>query len=161
MAFSLSPGSRFPEIALTDARGERLAVAPGETLLAVFKTTCPTCEFAWPYLERIHNLGRGGRLSVLAVSQDDPQTTEDFYSKLKISLPTAYDPEPWPASTAMGLTTVPTFLLVGSDRNLRDTAVGFQKHKMEAFAAEAARLAGRPASSLFSPEEQVPAIKPG
>jgi hypothetical protein len=151
----------LPEISLTDARGESSALTPGETLLAVFKTTCPTCEFAWPYLERIGDLGRGGRLAVLAVSQDDPETTEAFYSRLGISLPTAYDPEPWPASMALGLTAVPTFLLVGSDRTLRDAAVGFQKNKMEAFAAEAARLAGRPVSSLFSPGEQVPAIKPG
>jgi hypothetical protein len=151
----------LPEIPLTDPRGERFAVAPDETLLAVFKTTCPTSEFAWPYLERIHDLARGGLLSVLAVSQDDPQTTEVFYAKLGVSLPTAYDLDPWSASTALGLTTVPTFLLVGSDRTLRDAAVGFQKHKMESFAAEAARLAGRPASSLFSPGEPVPAIKPG
>jgi len=161
VAFSLSPGSRLPEISLTDSRGHSTPVAPGETLLAIFKTTCPTCAFAWPYLERIRTLARGGRLSVLAVSQDEPRTTEAFYAELGVSLPTAYDPEPWPASAALSLTTVPTFLLVGADRTLRDTAVGFQKHKMEAFAAEAARLAGRPAPGLFSPGERVPAIKPG
>jgi thiol-disulfide isomerase/thioredoxin len=151
----------LPRILLTDASGDPSSVPPGETLLGVFKTTCPTCELAWPYLERIRKLGQGGGLTVLAVSQDDPLTTQRFYANLGISIPTVYDAEPWPASEALGLTSVPTFLLVGSDGTVRDTAVGFQRHKMEEFADEAARLAGRSAPALFSSNENVPAIKPG
>lgn len=158
---SLDPGTPLPSIALRDEKGLAAPRPAGETLYAFFKTTCPTCELAWPYLDRIRGLARGGALSVLAVSQDDPETTGRFYQTLGVSVPTLYDPEPWRASESLGLTNVPTFLLVGKDGVIRDAAVGFQRHKMEEFAGLAARLAGRPAPSLFDPSEEVPAIKPG
>ncbi len=129
--------------------------------MAFFKTTCPTCELAWPYLERIRAFGQGGALSVFAVSQDDPDSTKRFYSDLGVSIPTVYDAAPWMASAAVELTSVPTFFLVGADGVVRDAVVGFQRHKMEEFAGEAARLAGRRAPTLFSPDEHVPAMKPG
>jgi peroxiredoxin len=132
-----------------------------DALYAFFKTTCPTCELAWPYLDRIRKIGESGRFSVVAVSQDDPETTAAFYRDLDIDVPTLYDPEPWEASEAAGLTNVPAFFLVGRDGLIRDSAVGFEKHKMEEFAARAADLAGRPATALFSPGENVPAMKPG
>lgn len=145
-------------------RDEKGAAAPrpsGETLYGFFKTTCPTCEFAWPYLDRIRALAEGGGLSVLAVSQDDAETTASFNEEVAVALPTFYDPEPWVVSEELGVESVPTFFLVGADGVLRDRAVGFQRSKMEEFAGRAASLAGRPAPALFLPGENVPAIKPG
>lgn len=129
--------------------------------MAFFKTTCPTCEMAWPFLERIRQIGEAGKLQVVAVSQDDPRETREFNRRLGIGIATLYDPSPWKASETLGLSTVPTFLLVGSDGLLRDSAIGFQKQKMEGFAGRAAELAGRPKQSLFRPGENVPGIKPG
>jgi hypothetical protein len=116
---------------------------------------------AWPYLDRVRQIGQGGGLSVWSISQDDPETTESFSRRLGLSLPTLYDPEPWPASTSLGLTSVPTFLVVGSDGKIEDATTGFQRHKMEEWADLAAQLAGRPASELFGPNENVPAFRPG
>lgn len=155
------PGSPFPSIALRDETGRNAGAPSGLTLYAFFKTTCPTCEFAWPFLDRIRERAEGGRLSVLAVSQDDPETAARFSERLEIRIPTLYDPEPWRASESLGLETVPTFLLVGPDRRVRETVVGFQRDKMEALAGLADRLAGRRATALFEPGERVPAIKPG
>jgi peroxiredoxin len=158
---SLDPGTPLPSIALRDEKGEVAEIPPGETLYGFFKTTCPTCELAWPYFERIRRIGDGGPLSVLAVSQDDPETTRRFNEDLGIQIRTLYDAEPWAASEALGLTIVPTFLVVGASGLVRDSAVGFQRDKMEEFAGLAARLAGRPADPLISPGESVPAWKPG
>jgi hypothetical protein len=155
------PGNRFPAIALRDEKGQIVARPPGETLFGFFKTACPTSALAWPYLDRIVRLGQGGAFSVQAVSQDDPETTARFYAELGIAVPTVYDVEPWAASDALGLTNVPTFILVGEDGVVADTAVGFQRHKMEQYADLAAERAGRPAQALFGPGESVPAIKPG
>src|SRR5260370_877758 len=80
----------------------------------------------------------GGSLRLLAISQDDPEATRRFSHDLGVSLTTLYDAEPWAASEAVGLTTVPAFFLVGSDGNVRDAVIGFQRHKMEEFAALAA-----------------------
>ena len=158
---ALDPGSPFPSIALRDEKGQVVTVPPGKVLYAFFKTTCPTCELAWPYLERVRKIGEGGGLSVLAVSQDDPETTRRFYDALGVAIPTLYDRDPWAASEAVGLTTVPTLFLVGRDGVVHDSVIGFQRHKMEEFAALAADGAGRQGKALFLPGEDVPAIKPG
>ncbi len=157
----LDPGTPFPSAALRDEKGLAAAVPPGEVLYAFFKTACPTCEFAWPYLDRVRKIGEGGGLSVVAVSQDDRETTARFYRDLNVAIPTLYDPDPWEASEAVGLTNVPAFFVVGKDGFLRDSAVGFQRHKMEEFARLAADRAGRRGVALFSPGEDVPAMKPG
>ena len=158
---TLDPGSPFPSIALRDEKGQAAQVPRGEALYAFFKTTCPTSELAWPYLDRIRKIGEGGTLSVVAVSQDDPETTARFYADLGVAIPTLYDADPWAASEAVGLTAVPAFFVVGADGVVRDAVVGFQRHKMEQFAARAADRAGRQAATLFGPGENVPAIKPG
>jgi peroxiredoxin len=157
----LDPGTPFPTIALRDERGRAATIPPGEVLYAFFKTTCPTCELAWPYLDRIGKLAEGGRLSVMAVSQDDPEATARFYEDLGVAVPTLYDREPWAASEAVQLENVPTFFVVGKDGVVRDAAVGFQRHKMEEFAALAADRAGRRAAALFLPGDDVPVMKPG
>ena len=151
----------FPSIELRDEKGRPAASPPGEVLYAFFKTTCPASELAWRYLDRVRKIGEGGGLSVVSVSQDDPETTARFYEDLGVAIPTLYDPEPWEASEAVGLTNVPAFFLVGRNRVIRDAAVGFQRHKMEEFAELAADRAGRRRAALFLPGEEVPALKPG
>src|SRR5262249_61911252 len=61
------PGDPFPSIALRDETGRESAPPSGETLYSFFKTTCPTCALAWPFLDRIRRRAEGGALSVLAV----------------------------------------------------------------------------------------------
>lgn len=135
---------------------------PGQTLYAFFKTTCPTCELAWPYLERLRRLAEGGQLSLVAVSQDEPQPTEEFNARLATRIPTLYDPPPWHASDAVGLTSVPTLFLV-ADGRIRQTLVGFEKQKLEELAGGAAvpGRAGNGTRTLFRPDEPVPALRPG
>lgn len=133
----------------------------GETLYVVFKTTCPTCELTWPYLERVRQAAEGGGLRVIAVSQDDPQKTSAFNERLGVRVETAYDPDPWKASDALGVTTVPTFFRVGPKGSIEETAVGFERDRMERFADRAASLTGRPYAGLFHASEKVPAFKPG
>jgi peroxiredoxin len=156
-----APGTPLPPIALRDEKGQAAPPLRGDTLYAFFKTTCPTCSLAWPYLDRIRQLGEAGRLAVIGVSQDDLQTTRRFLERLGVSIPTLYDPEPWSESERLGLTTVPTFLLVGADGIVRDTATGFQRHKMEEFAKAASARTGQPTPALFTPADDAPALKPG
>ena len=151
----------MPSIALRDEKGEAAPPLQGDTLYAFFKTTCPTCALAWPYLDRIRRLGEIGGLSVIAVSQDDSKATRRFSESLGVRIPTLYDPEPWSASERLGLTHVPTFLLIGADGIVRDTATGFQRHKMEEFARAASARTGRPTSALFTSADDAPALKPG
>jgi hypothetical protein len=157
----LEPGARFPDLALTDEGGAPFPPRHGETLYAVFKTTCPTCELTWPFLDRIREAGGGGGLAVVAVSQDDPNATRDFGRRLGTHLSTAYDRNPWPASDTLGVANVPTLFHVRADGTLAETVVGFDRARLECLADRAARLAGRAPAPLFRSDEHVPALKPG
>ena len=158
---ALSPGNALPALSLTDARGGAVAPPEGETLYGFFKTSCPTCTLAWPFFDRIARAARGGKLTVVAVSQDEPGETDAFNRRLGVELSTLFDPAPCSGSEALGLDTVPTFVRVGADGRVRGTLVGFQKQRMQELGAEAAALAGKPAPEIFLPGENVPSIKPG
>jgi peroxiredoxin len=157
----LEPGSSFPPLPLQDSQGRPAAGPNGAALYAFFKTTCPTCELTWPYLERLRVRTLAGGVAVVAVSQDDPEETEAFNERLSTRIWTLYDPPPWRASDAVGAASVPTLFLV-ADGRIRETLVGFEKRKWEDLAVRAA-APGRDGvrEALFRPEEKVPALRPG
>lgn len=157
---ALEPGEVFPQIELETESGARFLPPENETLYGFFKTTCPTSELAWPHFDRIRRLGAGA-LPTFAVSQDDRAETRAFNARLGLALDTLYDPKPWRASSALGLTNVPTFFLVGRDGRIRETAVGFVRPKLEEFARRAGGLSGRRPEGLFPIGDQVPLIVPG
>jgi len=154
----LEPGARLPRLSLTDDAGAPFPLPSGEAVYAVFKTTCPTCALTWPFLERLR---ADGGLPIVAVSQDDPASTRAFSERLAPRLDTAFDPEPWPASRALGIQSVPTLFRIGRDGSVAETVVGFDRARMEGFARRAAELAGRPHRPLFRDDENVPPVKPG
>jgi peroxiredoxin len=158
---ALDPGTPFPSIALRDETGAPVSPPAGETLYVVFKTTCPTCEVSWPYLDRIRRIADGKGMAVVAVSQDDAAKSRSFAERLGTRLDTVYDPKPWPASDALGVTNVPTLFRVEADGRIAETVVGFDREKFRAFARRAAALAGKPPVELFLPDDRAPAIKPG
>jgi thiol-disulfide isomerase/thioredoxin len=158
---ALEPGAPFPPITLRDAKGASLPRPDGETLYVVFKTTCPTCEFTWPYLERLRESAGPAGLRILAVSQDPPDKAVAFNARLGSKVETAFDLQPWPASDRLGVDTVPSFFRVTADGKLAETAVGFSRDKMESFAKRAAAAAGQPYEKLFRPADQAPSTKAG
>lgn len=157
---ALEPGAVFPQIELEAESGARFVPPRVETLYGFFKTTCPTCELTWPYVERLRRIA-GRALPVFAVSQDDRGETVKFNERLGVQVETLYDPAPWKASAALGLTNVPTFFLVGPGGRIRETVVGFQRPRLEMLCRRAAKLAGRRSARLFRIGENVPLIVPG
>jgi peroxiredoxin len=158
---SPDPGIVFPLHELRTEDGRSAPPAPGDALYAFFHTECPTSEMAIPFLERLQSIGEGRGLTVFAVSQDDPADTAAFRRRLGIAIETLYDPRPWKASSALGLASVPTFVSVGRAGRVEKVVLGLQKERLEAYAEQAAVLAGRPSRPFFRPDENVPAIRPG
>lgn len=153
------PGDPVPPLDLQDALGRPAAAAGADVLYAFFKTTCPTSELAWPYLDRIRQIAEGRTFRVIGVSQDSPEETRAFQEKAGTEVDVLFDAPPWRASAALDLQSVPTLLLVGADGRAREIVVGFQKSAMERLARAAAD--GRPAPPLFRHGENVPALRPG
>jgi peroxiredoxin len=157
---AFEPGAIFPQIELETESGARFVPPAAEILYVFFKTTCPTSELSWPHLERIRRIASAA-LPIFAVSQDERPETAAFNDRLGVHVETLYDPSPWKASAALGLTNVPTFFLVAPGGRIRETVVGFQRPKLEALARRAGKLSGRRSVRLFPIGQNVPLIVPG
>ena len=136
-ARSLQIGSAAPEFKLATLAGGRKRLEEflenGAVLLAFFKITCPTCQLALPYLERM----KSGNLQLVAVSQDDAESTAEFHGEFRISLETLLDSEDdgYPVSNAYGITHVPTMFVVEQDGSVSEVIIGFVKRDIAAIGA--------------------------
>jgi peroxiredoxin len=150
-------GSRAPDFRLPRLDGGTVALeeilANGPALIAFFKTTCPVCQFTFPFLERIH---QPGTLSVYAISQDDARDTLEFNRQFGLAIPTLLDAARggYAVSNAFGISSVPTAFLIARDRSISRVIEGWDKREIE--------WLGRQAGvEVFRQGDNVPEWKPG
>ena len=162
---ALTAGSRAPEFSLDGIDGRSLILKhPGEeaTVLICFKNSCPTCQLALPYLERLYQRLDGAALNFWGLSQDDPEATRAFAEQYSLSFPLAPDTAGYPVSNAYGLTNVPTIFLVEPEGTIDWTSVGFARADLESLAARLHRRFRIPGViPLFVASDDAPLMKPG
>jgi peroxiredoxin len=165
---ALDPGSAAPEFTLPDDQGRMHSLAEGlakgPVLLVFFKISCPTCQYALPFFERLHARLAGAPVSIWGVSQNPPDHTQGFRREYHIeTLPMLFDPgeENYPASNAFGIAYVPTAFVIEPGGEIALTSVGWSKDDIEAIARRLGEKAGEPAIALFGPHENVVAFRPG
>lgn len=143
-------GEKAPGFSLN---GFSLEEAVEPVLLAFFKITCPTCQLAFPFLQRLAD--RGGP-RIVGVSQDGPEGTAEFAEAFGIRFPLVMDPvgAGYHVSNRYGLTHVPSLLLVEPGGEVSWTSEGFVK-------ADLTALAERFGIELFAPGDRAPVFKPG
>lgn len=149
--------SEAPDFKLTDEQGrvETLQdlLLHGPALLAFFKVSCPTCQLAFPFLDRLF---REARVPVTGISQNDAAATRQFRSTFGVTFQTLIDPESegYPVSNAYRIDHVPSLFLVEPDGSISLSETGFSRDIFEQIAS---RFGGR----AFRDGEQVPEYKPG
>ena len=157
---TLETGERAPDFRLEDLNGGEKTLADllpaGPVLLAFFKVSCPTCQFTFPFLERIHRGMPKGPARLFAISQDDAPATREFHKEFGITFPTLLDSsrQGYPASNAYGLAYVPSMFLVERDETVSWSSIGFTKKELEA-------LGKKLGVKVFQPGERVPESKSG
>jgi peroxiredoxin len=151
---------KAPEFDLPSLKGGRKNLAEllesGALLLAFYKSTCPTCQLSFPFLERL-NRGKGPDVpQIIAISQDDVHATWEFNCRFGLTLTTLLDPreERYPASNAYGIANVPTLFLVEQDGRISQSFAGFDKAELE-------RLGKRFGVEVFTGSDRVPVFQPG
>ena len=158
-------GDTAPNFELDDTKGKRVslseALSRGPVVAAFFKVSCPTCQFTFPFLQRLFQTYGSDRTTFLAISQDDAADTREFCTEYGVGFTALVDDEGYPVSNEYGITNVPTFYLIAPDGTVQVDSVGFGKKALEKIAQELARVDGRPAVPLFKPGEVVPDAKPG
>lgn len=150
---TVTTGQTAPSVRLRDGEGKVFPLEDllqdGPVLLAFFKTTCPTCQLALPFLDRLK------ALRVYLVSQDDRRRTEAFQAEYGAHSPSLYDPaDAYEASNAFGITHVPSMFLVEPGGAISWSSVGFYRSDLEA-------LGRRFDCEVFTPADHVPAMKGG
>ncbi len=163
---ALKAGAVAPDFSLPTTDGRKFSLAEarqrGPVVLAFFKVTCPVCQFALPYLERIHKAYGNGRLTVLGVSQNSVKETLAFMREYGIGFPVALDDtKRYPASNQYGLTNVPTVFLISPDGKIRLSSVGWVRSEIEETNRSLAQAAATAPGSIFKPGEDVPDFKAG
>jgi cytochrome c biogenesis protein CcmG, thiol:disulfide interchange protein DsbE len=164
---ALESGVLAPEINLSFLDGRKFALKDalksGPVVAAFFKVSCPVCQFAFPYLERLFKAyGASRKFTLAGISQDTAADTKSFNREYGITFPTLLDEKgKYPASNAYGLTNVPTMFLISSDGEIESSIVGWSKPDMEQLDRKLAQLAGQTPSGLFAAGERVPEYKPG
>jgi peroxiredoxin len=129
-------------------------------LLAFFKISCPVCQFAMPYIERMFQATKGKKVTVIAVSQDDQKATASFMKEYKLTLPVALDDtKTYPASNAYGLTTVPTFFLVNPSGEIEIASPGWMREEIERMYHS--MMAEPQPAPFFHAGEKIPEMKFG
>ena len=160
----LAAGAEAPEFKLLDATGtpRRLGdfTATGPTLLAFFKTSCPTCRLAFPV---IGELARryGDAAPVVAVTQSTLATTLPWLEEVGFAGPVLDDERRrFEVSAAYGIRSVPTLVLVDGGRVVA-TSEGWDRDRMNRWAAELGALTGRDTSPVSVEGDGRPLFKPG
>ena len=140
-------GSVTTEGLLAEANGLPL-------LLAFFKTSCPTCRLAWPYLQRLHAAYGGKAVHVVGVSQNGIEESQRFFEEWgHARFDLVMDPEPgFAASNAFQVEAVPHLVLISPAGSFEEIFSGWSKAKMEALGS---RLAAE--RSLA----RIPVVPPG
>ena len=133
---ALTAGTNAPDFSLTGLDGGKFslqeALLRGPVFAAFFKVSCPTCQYAFPYFERLYKGHGGGAVSFVAISQDDASKTAAFRKEFGVTFPAALDdPNGYVSSNAYGLTNVPTWFLIGQDGTIELSSVGWSKKDVE------------------------------
>ena len=163
---ALTAGTRAPEIALPILNGGKFslqdALQRGPVVAAFFKVSCPVCQYAFPFLERLHKAYDNKKLTIVGISQDNSRDTSAFLKEYGVSFPVLLDdPEAYAVSNAYGLTNVPSMFLIEQDGEIGITSVGWVKKEFEDLNRRLAEAQKSTPSPLFELREDVADFRAG
>jgi len=154
-AGALAPGFSLPTIA-GESVGLEQALRKGPVVLAFFKISCPVCQYAFPFYERMYQSYRKANVSFIGVSQNDARETLLFVKQYGITFPIALDdPRRYDVSNAYRLTNVPTLFLIAPSGEIEVASVGWSKADVESVNVKLAALHLQPPAMLWRKGEPV------
>ncbi|HEY1271273.1 MAG TPA: TlpA disulfide reductase family protein [Terriglobales bacterium] len=163
---ALTSGATAPRFTLSAMDGETFSLAAaltkGPVVLAFFKISCPICQYALPFVERIRQATSGKGLTIAGVSQNSRKDTSLFIKEYMLTFPVLLDDNrSYPVSNAYGLTNVPTLFWISREGEIEISSVGWVKQEVEDINRMAAEAAGVKFRPVFLPNEQVAAFRAG
>ena len=163
---ALEAGVAAPDFTLNGMNGGKVSLAEarkkGPVVATFFKISCPVCQYAFPYLERIFKAYAQSPVTLVGVSQNDKEATSGFAREYGITFPLLLDDtRSYPVSNSYGLTNVPSIFLISPGGKVELSSVGWSKRDLEELNARVAKVAGAAPAQIFKPGEEVADFKAG
>jgi peroxiredoxin len=163
---ALTPGKPAPDFSLPALNGSEFAVrealSRGPVLAAFFKISCPVCQFALPFLERIYQAHGHKTVTIVGISQNEAKDTAAFVKEYGITFPVLLDDaDTFPVSNAYGLTNVPTIFWIAQEGEIEISSVGWSRNDIEEINRKAAEANRDTLKPVFQPDESVPEFRAG
>jgi peroxiredoxin len=163
---ALTVGSKAPDFQLKSMDGKRFSLQEElgrrPVVLAFFKASCPVCQYAFPFLERLYKAYGQTKVTLVGVSQNDPQQTAAFSKEFGVTFPVLLDEQDsYPVSNAYGLTNVPTVFWIGQDGEIEVSSVGWVKSDFEEINRKMAEATASAPAAVFKAAEDVRDYRPG
>ena len=148
----IGPGEQAPAVEGVELGGRPI-------VLWFYKVTCSTSQLAAPKAGTLAEAYPG---SVVGVGEDPPGQLETFSEQFGMpSLRSVPDLDPFPASDAYGIDSVPTMFLVGADGRVDDVVQSWDREGYNRVSARLAELTGSAYVEISGEGDGLPAFKPG
>jgi peroxiredoxin len=161
----LKVGKSAPHFGLNAIDGKKYSLQEGlkhgPVLAAFFKVTCPTCQYAFPFLERLYQQLRLSGVRIWGISQDGVRDSQRFAREYSVTFPILIDDYPYQISREYGLEYVPSIFLIAPDGSIAVQSEGFLKRDLLEIQRSLAQTLSVSVGALFQPSEKVPEYKPG
>ncbi len=163
---TLTAGKAAPDFSLKTLDGKQFslknALAEGPVVLAFFKVSCPACQYAFPFFERLFQSYKNKGVTFMGVSQNGAKDTAAFAKEFGVTFPILLeDTQTYPVSNAYGLTNVPTVFWIAQDGEIEVSSIGWVKSDYETIGRKLAEIGKVPPAALFKPGEEVRDYKAG
>jgi peroxiredoxin len=163
---ALATGKKAPDFELKTLDGKPFsladALARGPVVLAFFKVSCPTCQYAFPFLERLYKAYGNKGVMLVGISQNDPKDTAGFAKEFGVTFPILLDDtRTYPVSNAYGLTNVPTVFWIAQDGEIEVSSVAWIKADFEQINRKMAEAGKAAPAAVFKAGEDIRDFRAG
>jgi peroxiredoxin len=163
---ALATGTSAPDFTLPTMDGQqfslREALARGPVVAAFFKISCPVCQYAFPFLQRIYDAYKNRGATIVGISQNDKKDTAAFLREYEVTFPVLLDDtHTYPVSNAYGLTNVPTIFWIAQDGEIEISSVGWVRKEIEQINQRIAEAAAGKMQPVFHPGEPIADFRAG
>jgi peroxiredoxin len=162
----LEAGAKAPEISLKSTHDRAFSLnaerIKAPVIMAFFKVECPTCQYAFPFLERIAKAYPRDKVLLVGISQNTHDDTVAFARRYGVTFPIMLDDaKKYPASNAFGLESVPSIFMVSQAGTVEFSIIGWDKKEISNLNELAAKAVGMPPAQIFNTGENVLDFKAG
>ena len=125
------------------------------------KVGCPTCEYSLPLIDRIFRNYPQSSVSMVVVAQERESGARRLIREGDLHLTVGLDSSPHSIGESYGVSYVPTFFYIRPDGTLENAIESFAREELKEINAKIAQEGEVAVLPFFSPDEGVPAFRPG